>query len=352
MNVNMRTKTVLILTAFLLAGTCLGGCATTKPAFKDTIRAVEKVEDSGLDTKELRVQAQDFFTQSHFQEAANAYQVLLLKLPKNDPDRTALLFEYAQSALALSAQDDRYIAETELAYERLIAQDDVTPEMKNHILSGQALLALRGGYPDKTEKLLLAAIRANPDDVRLRNGLGQFYDQSSDWISALDVYVGALTVAHDVGHDTAAILNNIGVSLMMQGRTKEALVKFNTVVQENPNTEVYANNRRMAFLLLGRTREAFQTLDDISSARLYNDAGYIAASRGEMGKARGFYKKAISTSPVYFKTAEQNLTKLDDEERSRKSKSDAAYTAQRAEHVAQPDEAIPAPALKPKGRQL
>ncbi|HFB54577.1 MAG TPA: hypothetical protein ENJ46_01525 [Hellea balneolensis] len=241
----------------------------------------------------------------------------------------AILFEYAQSTLELSAGDEKYLAETVLAYERLNARDDVTAEMKNHILSGQALLALHGAYPGNTEKLLLSAIRANPDDVQLRNGLGQFYDQNNDWISALDVYVGALTVAHDVGHDTAAILNNIGVSLMMQGRTKEALVKFDTVVKAKPRMDIYANNRRMALLLLGRSRDAFQTQDDISSARLYNDAGFIAASRGELDKARGFYQKAISISPVYYKQAEQNLANL-------------------SEQMVQQEQLIPVPHVKAK----
>jgi len=144
----------------------------------------------------------------------------------------------------------------------------------------------------------------------LWHALGRSYDQNNAWIDALDAYVNALSTAKENGQSTAAVINNMGMSLLMQGRKKEALVKFKQAAKASPDMPVYDNNLRLAATLSGKTTQALKGLSDTKIAQIYNDAGVIAQAQGEHGNATKFYKKAIEKSPVYFKRAEENLTAL------------------------------------------
>lgn len=140
--------------------------------------------------------------------------------------------------------------------------------------------------------------------------MGQAYDRKRNWISALDSYVTALRLSHDRGSAVAPVQNNMGMSLMMQGRTLGALQKFKQAHLAHPDIQLYNNNYRLALILSDKLGQAIDGLDEGRMAQLYNDAGFIAQGNGDETRARILYEKAILTSPVYFEIAEQNLKTL------------------------------------------
>lgn len=286
------------------------GCASTKTKQGADIRPVEKTQQAAFDFETLKEQAGKHFERGEYAQALQNYRDILLNLSRDDAKRDDILLAYGESALGLSQKNAQYLDEARLAFEQLDAKDDLTKDLTNRLVAGQALLALADNHKD-SEALLIRALKHNPDDLRLRNALGHLYDGRQSWLEALDVYVGALAVANATGDETAAIVNNIGMSLLMQGRTKEALEKFEQAAQKAPTQDVFDNNRRMALTLLGQSTQAFENLEDPLAAQLFNDVGYIAASRGDTAKARGYYKKAIALSPHYFERAELNLAALD-----------------------------------------
>jgi len=79
---------------------------------------------------------------------------------------------------------------------------------------------------------------------------------------------------------------------------------------EARSTFVFDNNRRLTLALQGDFSGAVSGISENRAARIYNDAGFIAAGAGKMDVARALYNKALQISPVYFAPAQANLDAL------------------------------------------
>jgi len=295
-----------------MAGLLVCGCATTQNAkIDDTIkiRAAKMVEAPVFDAQAELERAQEHYARGNFKAATRAYNILLLRSPKDFESRHTVMMGYADSALA-QGSNPMLLSKAAKAYSLLTNEDDLPVAMQKRLLSGQVLLEIAQGLCEDAEVRLNEALEVNIDDPRLWNALGRYHDQNQEWLVALETYVKALHVANKGAYPTAPVINNMGMSLLLQNRTKDALQKFEQAHDLNADIQIYDNNRRLALILTGRVDKAVDDLSDKKAARIYNDAGYLSAGTGRNGRARHFYKKAIELSPTYFEKAELNLLAL------------------------------------------
>lgn len=172
--------------------------------------------------------------------------------------------------------------------------------------AGLVLARIALGQVQDPELELNAALEINLADFRLWNALGRFYDGRERWIEAQEIYVRAIVS----GADRAAVINNMGISLMAQGRYGEAQDKFYQAMELSPDVALYDNNRRLTLALLGEYNRVDDVLSSEAAAVLYNDAGYIAMQRGKRNLARTLFERALEASPVHLVKAEENLKLL------------------------------------------
>ena len=154
---------------------------------------------------------------------------------------------------------------------------------------------------------LNAALEINLADTRLWTALGQYYDKAGRSLEARATYVQALKF----GADHGVIVNNLGMSLLRSGQYDLALEKFNQANAIAPDNALFDSNRRLTLALRGDYAGAVNDVTEGRAARIYNDAGFIAAGAGRADIARALYKRALKISPVWFEPAHKNLENLD-----------------------------------------
>lgn len=310
-------RKLTLISPCLIGILVLCACATTKPATDVQVRPVltnsSPAPQQGFDVEIALAEAQKLRLSSDYGASYDAYSVLFTHIRSQqveDEIRTDILLGLADSALSLSWRAGTYETRARELYNIVAKDEDSSKNHKTRAMSGTLLLDLASLKPNEAKEQLRLALEASPDDPRLWNALGKLHDSGANWLDALDAYVQALTVAKQTGSSTAAVVNNMGMSLLMQGRKKESLAKFKQAYKANPDMPVYDNNLRLAQTLSGKTKAALKGLSDIRAAQIYNDAGVIAQAQGKPSQARKFYKKAIQKSPVYFVVAEKNLAGL------------------------------------------
>lgn len=307
----------------LLISTCLvmSACATTKPAVetaamdievRPVTQSTEIVETPKFDAGAALTSAKKLQKSSNYVASYDAYSIMLFSMDAGHESRAQAMLGLADSALSLSWHGEKYQSRAHKVYTEIAADKDNTPEKIRRAKSGLLLLDLADFTPDAAEKRLRTALQDSSSDPRLWNALGKVHDGNEAWLDALDAYVKAMTAAKKNGTSTAAVVNNMGMSLLMQGRKKEALSKFKQARKANPDMPVYDNNLRLAQTLSGKTDKAVKGLSETRAAQIYNDAGVIAEAQGKPNKAAELYKKALEVSPIYFELAEKNLAGLTD----------------------------------------
>lgn len=310
----------LLISACALTCLTVGACATTKPAFE--VKEVQ-VRPVLTNSSPVEVQEFDFVTaldeaqklrrSSDYAASYNAYNVLFENIKSQDTTRETradILLGLADSALSLTWLGETYEIRARSIYTSIYKSENSSEDYKRRAENGLLLLTLSGLHPDEAETYLRLALEDSPNDPRLWNALGKLHDGNENWLDALDAYVVALAVAKQKDISTAAVVNNMGMSLLMQGRKEEALTKFAQANKSNPDMPIYDNNLRLAQTLTGKSYDAVEGLSEVRTAQMYNDAGVIAQAQGQPIKAKSFYKIAIEKSPTYFEVAEKNLAGL------------------------------------------
>ncbi|MCF6274527.1 MAG: tetratricopeptide repeat protein [Robiginitomaculum sp.] len=300
--------------------TCLmvSGCATTTANTTKTteidVRPVVKstglVEAVALDVGAELSRAKKLQNASDFAASLAIYKDTLSRMVRSHPSRADVEIGLADCALALVWRGKKYAQQARRTYNIISGNVEYSDAIKRRAKSGLLLLDLPSVPQKNGAQKLQAALDINPNDPRLWNALGEIRDKNNDWMGALDVYVNALKAAKRNGTSTAAVVNNMGMSLLMQGRNKEAVSKFKQAKKANPDMPVYDNNYRLAQILSGKTNKALKGVSETRAAQIYNDAGVIAQSHGNTRQASSLYKKALEISPLYFERAEKNLTGL------------------------------------------
>lgn len=284
----------------LLTAICIlcVGCASAPDAALSSAqsRPVTKVMSQDVDIPALLEKAEAHYDNRAYSESYDLFRAILM----HDPGLVTARIGIGNSALALNKNEEAYQAFDSLIVETLSETE------KAQLLAGLALVGAGAVQLEDTEAHLKYILNLVPDDARLWRALGIHYDKHEQWVDSAEAYVNALKV----GNSQASTINNLGISLMMQGRLDSAMEKFEQALQIAPGTELFDNNRRLVMALQGDYISAISDLDDRRAALLCNDAGYIAMQRGNTALAKKLLEHSIAINPVYNPKAEANLNAL------------------------------------------
>lgn len=211
-----------------------------------------------------------------------------------DKDNEAVLLGFGNSALALGKGDVAL-----QVFQRLKSE---TPAA----LSGLILAEIMTGQSADIELRLNEALERDQSDPRLWNALGRYFDDQNRPLLAQDNYIKAIAT----GRASAGAINNLGMSYLMAGRSKDALVKFEHALSMDESNLLYDNNRRLVLALSRNYAQAVENLPDYHAADILNDAGYIAKMQGNLAAARRLFEAAIAASPRHHSVAYENLSSL------------------------------------------
>ena len=132
------------------------------------------------------------------------------------------------------------------------------------------------------------------------------YDQKSRWQEAQDAYDKALAAKPDA----AMVINNIGMSELLQHRYQDAAGTFQKALDVDPGLDVARSNLRIALAWQGRYDEALVGAGSSGRSDALNNVGYIAMLRGDYQSAQKYLSQALEGSPIYQEQAASNLDML------------------------------------------
>lgn len=166
------------------------------------------------------------------------------------------------------------------------------------------LAALREGRSEEAFNLLRRGVMADESRWQLLNAFGIAADRIGDHRGAQAAYVRGLRLAPD----EAKVLNNLGWSLMLEGRWAEALAPLERALALKPSDPLVQRNHELARMANAADLPARrQGESDSDYAARLNDAGVVAATRGENRRAAAAFTRAIETSSQWYARAARNL---------------------------------------------
>ncbi len=225
-----------------------------------------------------------------YREAVRTFGDALSK----QPDDVGAKLGLAESLLGMGAPQPAYAAFTALSE---------MPEVSVPARQGQGISLLLLGQQDKAQNILLSVVKESPAAWRAWNALGRSYDMSENWELAIHAY----TMALQSKPSTPMVLNNLGMSLLSQGRYTESEKQFRDALLSQPDFDVARNNLRFAVAIQGRYRDAFVGVARTDMPTVLNNVGYAALLRGERERAEAYFQRAIETSPHFYEQAYNNL---------------------------------------------
>ncbi len=282
---------------FILPLLLLTACATT-PKVEVTpveIKPVTQIKSDPFDAESVANMGDLYFKSESYTEALTEYSKLLAY----DPNSVRAGLGAGQTFLALGQYENA---------NAIFGSDkfDWPEDQKDQVEIGKILAGIFSDQYDNPETALHDGMMIDPDDPRLWNAKGHLHDKKGEWMEALSCYVTAL----ETGKGRSGTINNMGMSLLLQGRFDEALPKFEQAVDLSPRTDLYDNNRRMSQILSGDLIRALEDIEDNRASDILNDAGYVAMQRDRRGLAGLLFQKAIEISPVFHAKASANLKTL------------------------------------------
>lgn len=185
---------------------------------------------------------------------------------------------------------------------------------------GRALLA--NGYTNEAVSELSVAAVTGPDLVEANNLLGLAYDRRGQHKQAREFYERALSVEPQ----NAQVLNNLGHSLYLDDRYRDALARLKDAARLAPMDARVAGNLALVYGRLGKYEEAFKQFKRAGSefyARTSTAA--LLANAGRDRDAIRHYEAARKLNPAASDVLRQLITLY-----VRTGQRDKAEAAQRA----------------------
>lgn len=227
---------------------------------------------------------------------ANEARQQYVRLAAMDAANPAVRLGLAESLLATN--------EVSAARERFDELQTVEA-VKARALQGKGLALMRQNRREDALAVLTAATEADPTLWRAWNGIGGLHDFARRFDLAGAAYDRALALRPD----SAVVRNNMGYSLLLQGKPKEAARLLTDALQHDPRLEPAHANLRLALAMQGRYGDARAGLTKDRQAAALNNIGFIALSRGDVEDAEAFLVQAIEASPSYHDRAAANLVR-------------------------------------------
>lgn len=265
----------------------LGACALSNPP--RPISPAQSAEAEPTPDRLVEI-GNGLLEQGQYQEATKIFGKAL----GMQSDHVGAKLGVAESFLGVGALQRAYAAFTELT---AIAAVNVPARQ------GQGIALLLLGKTDKARTLLQAVVSDDPGAWRAWNALGRCYDLAASWQESAHAYDMALKAKPKA----PVVQNNIGMSLLSQGRYAEAEARFLEALAGRSDFETARNNLRFAIAMQGRYRDAFAGVARADLPVVLNNVGYAALLRGEKKRAEAYFQRAIETSPHFFELAYNNL---------------------------------------------
>lgn len=284
-----------------LTAIILSACASGVKVTPVNIEPVQQIKADPFDPDEVFETAQSQFEEENYTDALYSFSQIMAY----DRQRLDARLGAGETLLALGRFEKAA---------RIFWHEGSGWEQSEFAIPASIGKTLSGIYTDRIENVETAindAMVLSSEDARLWNAKGQWHDRRGEWIDALTCYVTAM----DQGKWRSGTINNIGMSLLLQGRYREAKAKFTQAHDMSQQTEVYDNNLRMAHILTNDLSAALADISERRAADILNDAGYVAQKRGQDSLAKLLFEKALDISPVFHPNAQANLNRLlsDDE---------------------------------------
>ena len=169
---------------------------------------------------------------------------------------------------------------------------------------GLSLMAL--GDLTAAQPQLDRAVADDPNLWRSWMALGRIDDANKNWAASEAAYQKASALQPD----SPIIVNNIGMSQMLQHRYEEAAETFQRALAIDPSMEMTRANLRIALAWQGRYDEALMGAQIGSRADALNNVGYVAMLRGDQLAAQKYFSQALESSPTYHEHAARNMETL------------------------------------------
>jgi Tfp pilus assembly protein PilF len=292
----------------LLAALAVGGCASSDNALVDGDAASL---DAPIPTKlaepaELAIAKGESLLAARDFDAADAK---FGKALKQEPDNFQARLGLAEAKLGLHR-----LMEALEGFESVMESDSY----RARALQGRGITLALLGREELSLPLLRQAVEEDPSLWRAWNAIGRSHALRGDVQQALASYDRALLS----NAQAAPVHNNRGMALIAAMRYVDAEAAFRRAIAIAPELEVARMNLRLALAWQGRYEEAIAELARGDAPRVLNNIGFVAMEKGDFGKAKLFFTKAMEISPSYYPTAAANLEYL--EERKKMAVSSAA----------------------------
>lgn len=288
----MRTapRTLAATVAALALAATLSACASDPK---------EVVDDSIMSALNLgQVQTVDaartMMDAGRYDAAATVLQQIVDKDPQNAEAQVLL----GESRLRVGDHSGAMAAFT-----AALSDTGQTPAAKQ----GLGLTFLELGDFASATRYLNEALAADPKLWRSHNALGSIADKKADYAAAETHYQAALTSAPN----TPAVLNNWGMSHLLQRRYDDAIAKLAEARQVSADPTI-ATNLRLAYAMKGDYVMALAGAGAREMPDVLNTVGYGAMMSGDFEAAEAYLTRAMTLSPSYNEQAAANLRKLED----------------------------------------
>jgi len=111
--------------------------------------------------------------------------------------------------------------------------------------------------------------------------------------------------------DSAAIYNDLGVSLYLNGKFDKAADAFLNAFNLEPENRRICNNLGLALYRMGNTDDALEAFKrGNNEAAAYNNIGYLKMKDKQYEKAVAALEQAIERNPSYYVKAQKNIEKV------------------------------------------
>lgn len=241
----------------------------------------------------------DALLKQHRYEEATAHYKLLRA---NHPNNQEVSFKLAES-LRLGGKP----SEAETYYKDVLkAASDAS-----HAKEGLALALLQQHKYDASKTLLLELLKEDATRWRTINALGILHSVQDKAKDATAYFEMALAIAPE----EPAILNNMGLAGALTQENapsaietlKEALILARTEAQKKQVTL----NLALAHGIAGNDEQAKRLLEPfMPESAIYNNLGIYASLRDDKELAKTYLSKALTSQPVFYEKAWENLEKI------------------------------------------
>jgi Flp pilus assembly protein TadD len=161
-------------------------------------------------------------------------------------------------------------------------------------------LVLRGtiyrerGMWTESETDLIAALKLDDTSPEAHAALGILYDVSMRPALAEPQHRAAVKLAPD----NASYLNNLGFSLFLRGKSREAIEQYQRAASLEPTSRRVRTNLGFAFAATGDLRRAAHEFEmGGTAAEAKNNLGFAYERRGDLPRAYDLYLEAATLDP-------------------------------------------------------